>query len=299
VRIECPYRDFVRAWLREPSWESLRDGYVLPHRELLEAYNRSWGWGGDVEEDYRRRWGARPAEAGALVARLGQSGLPARLRSAAATARAVVRPAVRVRVVALVGVGASNACAFFAGGVPTAAIAVEAWGEDFFGVPLPWEDLPLWLAHELAHAVRYAEGDCGLARLFRAQEFDYDRALRELPLLEFLVDEGLAVEAAARAMPTAPAARALGFTEAELAWCEAHEGALWEAVRPHLGDPPGMAGYERYFSAGARQGMPARTGYYLGWRLVRGYLARRPEMDLAAALRLPAEAIAEEAMPCR
>ncbi|MER3402441.1 MAG: hypothetical protein C4337_03890, partial [Armatimonadota bacterium] len=86
VRIECPYRDFVRAWLREPSWESLRDGYVLPHRELLEAYNRSWGWGGDVEEDYRRRWGARPAEAGALVARLGQSGLPARLRSAAATA---------------------------------------------------------------------------------------------------------------------------------------------------------------------------------------------------------------------
>ncbi|MEW6045176.1 MAG: DUF2268 domain-containing putative Zn-dependent protease [Bacillota bacterium] len=287
--VRAIHADLLRAWIADPGSARALNDYVQTHRPLLEAYDASFGPGGDVVEDYRHRWSARVDEARALVARLRDldpTGL------ALAGLRAAIRllhPRQEPEVVLLVGLGYSNACQLVVGGRPVVAISLEAWGGEFFGAYLPWDDLPLWVAHECAHVVRYTEGACAVRDFIAREGFDYRRALAALPLREFLADEGLATAVAEACCPEAEPERVLGFSAEVLAWCRRHEVDLWAEVAPRLDSPLGEEGYARYFSAGGGD-LPPRTGYYLGWRMVKSYLERHPGVGLDAAVRVQAEA---------
>lgn len=301
--IRAIYRDFLAAWARDPSWQGLRAGYVRPHLDLLETYVRDWGPGwGDVPADdaYRREWGEQPERAEALVRGLAGVDPVPLLAEGLHRGAALLRPGRPVEAVALVGLGTSNACAFWLHDRPVVAVAVEAWvdaGPDPDWPALvgrswaPWVDLPLWVAHELAHAVRYGEADDALSRCLREGRA-YPEAVDRVPLRNFLVDEGLAVAAAARACPEAGPERWLWFRREDLDFYRAHEPRLWRELGPLLDRPPGREGWVRFFSAGAQGDLPPRSGYYLGWRLVEVYLERHPGLTLAEAARLPAEAFA-------
>lgn len=97
-------------------------------------------------------------------------------------------------------------------------------------------------------------------------------------------------------------AHALGFTDAQLAWCRDNESSLRREMKAKLHQPLTMDGYSRYFSYGADD-IPPRTGYYVGFRLVEAWclaVSKRFETKrtgqagaedvVARALRMPAEA---------
>ncbi|MFZ5824762.1 MAG: DUF2268 domain-containing putative Zn-dependent protease [Bacillota bacterium] len=293
MRLHNLYPDFEAAWRRSPTWESIREGYVLPHQRFLSHYHLNWVEGGPVapsvvEEDYRKAWVERPGAAVALVERLAGLPLAAMVEAACRAPEAYLRPRREVRVYGFVGLETTSAAQLLVDGEPAVALALEAWGDNFLGLPMHWEDLPLLMAHEFTHVVRYTESETGLARAFREGGFDYGRALNREPLLEFLVDEGLGVYLSQQMTPGADERRALFFHEDDLRWCHEHEAQLWAGVEPHLAEPPGFKGYRRYFSIAA-EGLPPRTGYFLGYRLVSRFLADHPEITPAQAVRLPAE----------
>lgn len=165
---------------------------------------------------------------------------------------------------------------------------------------LPWTDIPLWLSHEYAHVIRYAEGESEFGRFIIEGSLDYKVAIDNVPFIEFLVDEGLATAAAqkfggpvntdhdpATASPApANAARALGFNDEEFARCRAHEDDLWQEIRPKLHCPLTLDGYSRYFSYGAEDIVP-RSGYFLGFTVVERFL-NMSGVELATAVRMPA-----------
>lgn len=293
MRLHDLYRDFEAAWRRSPTWESIREGYVVPHQRFLAHYHRNWVEGGPVdpavvEEDYRKAWAERPGAAAALVQRLAHQPLAALVEAACRAPEAYLRPRQEVQIYGFVGLETTSAAQLLVDGQPAVALALEPWGGDFLGLPMDWEDLPLLMAHEYTHVVRYTESDSRLARAFREGGFDYGRALNTQPLLEFLVDEGLGVYLSQQMTPETDDRRALLFREDDLRWCHAHEAELWAGVQPQLMKTPGFPGYRRYFSVAA-EGLPPRTGYFLGYRLVSRFLAEHPEISPAEAVRLPAE----------
>ncbi|MFZ5817282.1 MAG: DUF2268 domain-containing putative Zn-dependent protease [Bacillota bacterium] len=292
MRLQNLYSDFAAAWRRSPSWESLREGYVEPHLRFLAHFHLNWVEGGPVDpsvvvEDFRKAWGERPGEAAALVERLETVPLAELIAAACEAPDRFFQPRQEVEIYAMVGLETTSGAQMLVDGRPAVALPLEPWGRSFLGLHIPWEDLPLLMAHEYTHVIRYTESDCGLARAFRQGGFHYGRALQTQPLLEFLVDEGLAVYTSRQIHPELDERRALIFPPEAFAWCQEHEAELWAEVEPLLEQPPAFAGYRRYFSVAA-EGRPARTGYYLGYRLVSRFLANHPEIPAAEAVRLPA-----------
>lgn len=301
--IRAIYRDFLAAWGRGRSWEGLRAGYVTRHLDLLAPYVRNFGpgWGEvPLEDAYRHHWGEHPERAEALARGLADFDPVPLLTEGLRRGTDLLRPRRPVEAIALVGLESSNACAFWLRDRAVVAVAVEAW-VDAGADPdwalrvgrswAPWVDVPLWVVHEMAHAVRYGEGDDALGRCLR-QGCSYPEAVDRVPLRHFLVDEGLAVAAAARASPEAGPWRWLWFRPEDLDFCRAHEPRLWRELELLLDRPLGRDGWVRWFSAGAEGDLPPRCGYYLGWRLVERHLERHPGLTLAEAARLPAEAFA-------
>src|SRR6266853_3333814 len=100
-----------------------------------------------------------------------------------------------------VGVGAANAGELVVGGRGIAFVCVE----HFTGRPNPETNglglaphlLPLWIAHEVAHVVRYtsATSRADLRRIVAGQ-YDYWESGSRATLRELLVNEGVAVAAA-------------------------------------------------------------------------------------------------------
>lgn len=304
-----PHADFLRVFYR-----NFVDG---------EAFERK-GCDSDSDlnsdpmfEHYRRHWAERPAECAALLERLSRvdplldrmfhdevspggdphesnpdgSNLDADNldEMVAATTQRIaggLQPRTDIDVVSLIGLGTTNACQLVYDGRPTVVLALDAWGRTFFDVELPWSDIPLWLSHELAHVIRYTEGQTAFRQFIVGGNLDYGDAIEHVSFIEFLVDEGLA-GAIARTFGntggnaigttgdgignTSDEARVLGYSEEQLAWCRKHEDELWREVAPKLGRPLTMDGYGRYFSFSADD-IPPRTAYYLGLRLVERYL---------------------------
>lgn len=297
------HEDFVKAWRIEPTWESIRTGYVAPHKDFLRLFYRNFvsGDGDDarredgaqdrgddvrMETEFRTYWAERPTETDGLLQRLAGVDFGGVVHRTVERVRSGLRADCEVDVVSVIGLGTTNACQLIHNGVPTVVLAFDVWGTTFMNEPLPWSDIPLWLSHEYAHVVRYAEGESGFHRHIIGGSLDYGAAIEGEPFIEFLVDEGLATAAAQQFGGATNAAHALGFNEAQLAWCRANEHGLWREIGPRLNAPLTMDGYARYFSYGATDIVP-RSAYFLGFTLVERFL-NMTGMDLASGLRLPA-----------
>jgi hypothetical protein len=209
----------------------------------------------------------------------------------------------------MVGLGGANAGELVVGGRGIAFICLEHFtgrvNPETYGMGLPPDLIPVWVAHELAHTVRYTSpaSSSDMRRLVAegGGYYDYWSTGSRAPLRELLVNEGLAVHAAQAVAPGFDAADYFGYPRRQYSRLREMESFLRRAVEPDL-DRSGLGLRLRYLSGGMSPSarlvggrvIPERAGYYLGYRMTEALVAER---GLAEALRAGAQEfqIAEDA----
>ena len=201
----------------------------------------------------------------------------------------------------MVGLGGANAGELVVGGRGVAFICLEHFtgraNPETYGMGLPPDLIPVWIAHELAHTVRYTSStsDSEMRRLVADQGgyYDYWSTGSRAVLRELLVNEGVAVHAAQAVAPGFDAADYFGYARRQYHRLREMESFLRRAVEPDL-ESKGLGLRLRYLSGGMSPAarlvngrvLPERSGYYLGHRMAEALVADR---GLAAAVRAPAQ----------
>ncbi|MCU0622680.1 MAG: DUF2268 domain-containing putative Zn-dependent protease [Gemmatimonadaceae bacterium] len=186
-------------------------------------------------------------------------------------------------VVLMVGVGAANAGELVVDGRGTAFVCLEHFtsvaNPDTQGLGLDPELIPMWLAHEIAHAVRYTS-PASHAAMKRAVEesggyYSYWDTGRRVTLREHLVNEGLAVHVARQISPGHAAWEYFGYGRRQYARVRELETQLERLAADDL-DRAALGLRLRWLSGGMsdqartidRLVLPDRAGYFLGARMV-------------------------------
>ena len=201
----------------------------------------------------------------------------------------------------MVGLGGANAGELVVGGRGIAFICLEHFtgrvNPETYGMGLPPDLIPVWIAHELAHTVRYTSGASAseMRRLVAESGgyYDYWATGSRASLRELLVNEGLAVHAAQAVAPGFDAADYFGYPRRQYHRLREMESFLRRAVEPDL-ERCGLGLRLRYLSGGmspsarlvAGRVIPERAGYYLGYRMTEALVAER---GLSEAVRAPVQ----------
>ena len=214
-----------------------------------------------------------------------------------------------IDVVLMVGVGAANAGELVVNGKGVAFVCVEHFtgrvNPSTYGMGLAPGLLPLWIAHEIAHCVRYTSpaSESEIKRLVAEQGgyYDYWTTGSRATLRELLVNEGVAVHASQAVAPGFAPADYFGYPRRQYGRMRELEAFLRRAVRDELSQA-GLGLRLRYLLGGATaatrlvQGkvIPERAGYYLGHRMTEALVQ---SAGIGKALRASGEAfaVAEEA----
>lgn len=200
----------------------------------------------------------------------------------------------------MVGVGAANAGELVVNGRPVAFLCVEHFtgrvNPSTYGLGLAPNLIPLWIAHELAHAVRYTSPSSrsDLRRLIEENGgyYDYWMTGSRTPLRELLINEGLAVHASEQVAPGFDQADYFGYAKRQFQRMRELEAFLRRAAHHDL-DRSGIGLRLRFLSGGMSPSsrlalgrvLPERAGYYLGYRMAEALVRER---GIAAALRTAA-----------
>jgi hypothetical protein len=187
-----------------------------------------------------------------------------------------------VDVVLMVGVGAANAGELVVDGRGVAFVCLEHFtgqtNAQTQGLGLDPELIPLWLAHEIAHVVRYTSptSRSELRDVINDASgyYSYWDSGRRTPLRELLINEGLAIHASRQVSPGHAAWEYFGYGRRQYTEVRQLESVLTRAVAGDL-DRSGLGLRLRYLSGGMsdeartvdRYVIPERAGYYLGARL--------------------------------
>jgi hypothetical protein len=201
----------------------------------------------------------------------------------------------------MVGVGAANAGELVVAGRGVAFLCVEHFtgraNPETYGLGLRPALMPLWIAHEAAHVVRYTspQSQAELRRLVAELGgwYDYWETGSRATLRELLVNEGIAVATAQAAAPGFEPWEYLGYTRHQYRRVRELDAFLRRASAPDL-DRTGLGLRLRFLAGGLRSSarqvagrvLPERSGYYLGLRLVEAHLASH---GLARTARASAE----------
>jgi hypothetical protein len=201
----------------------------------------------------------------------------------------------------MVGLGGANAGELVVGGRGVAFICLEHFtgrvNPETYGMGLPPDLIPVWIAHELAHTVRYTSPTSAsdMRRLVAesAGYYDYWATGSRATLRELLVNEGLAVHAAQSVAPGFDAADYFGYPRRQYHRLREMESFLRRAIEPDL-ERSGLGLRLRYLSGGmtpsarlvAGRVIPERAGYYVGHRMTEALVSER---GLAEALRAGAQ----------
>src|SRR6185503_781587 len=193
-------------------------------------------------------------------------------------------------VVLMVGVGAANAGELVIDSRGIAFVCLEHFtgiaNPDTQGLGLDPELIPLWLAHELAHVVRYtsAESRSELRHIIAESSGDYSYwdTGRRATLRELLVNEGLAVHCSRQISPGHAAWEYYGYGRRQYARVRELESILNRVVQTDI-DRSGLGLRLRYLSGGMsdeartvdRYVLPERSGYYIGARLAESAIEAR------------------------
>jgi len=200
-----------------------------------------------------------------------------------------------------VGVGGANAGELVVGGRGIAFVCLEHFtgraNPETLGLGLPPQHLQLWLAHELAHIVRYVspQSQSGMHRIIQEMGgyYDYWETGSRATLRELLVNEGLAVAASKRAAPGFEPWEYLGYGRRQFRRLRELEAFLVRYLQAEL-DHTGLGYRLRYLSGGMSAAqrlisgkvIPERSGYYVGHRMVETVVT---DWGIARALRASAE----------
>jgi len=256
--------------------------YFADHRKILQPYWDNYVIDPDSPHfvDIARSTVNHPRAD--LLAMLQRTDVVALARATEQQCRELLAIDCDVDVILMVGVGAANAGELVVEGRGIAFVCLEhftgAVNAQTEGLGLDPELIPLWLAHEIAHVVRYTSPTSrSELREIVAESggyYSYWDTGRRATLRELLINEGLAVHVSRAISPGHAAWEYFGYERRQYADVRHLEGAMARALVPQL-DHTGLGLRLRYLSDGVsdeartvdRYVLPQRAGYFLGARL--------------------------------
>jgi hypothetical protein len=289
---------------REAAYRQYRES----HRPILDAYWRNYVLDPDTPHADTIVAAALKADRGDLYGLAATTDLVQLSEEAIARAGEIMAIDRPTDTYLMVGLGGANAGELVVGGRGVAFICLEHFtgrvNPETYGMGLPPDLIPVWIAHELAHTIRYTSpgSRSDMRRLVNENGgyYDYWATGSRATLRELLVNEGLAVHAAQALAPGFDAADYFGYPRRQYHRLREMESFLRRAVEPDL-DRSGLGLRLRYLSGGMSPSarliggrvIPERSGYYLGYRMTEALVAER---GLAEALRAGAQEfqVAEE-----
>jgi len=195
-----------------------------------------------------------------------------------------------IDVVLMVGVGAANAGELVVDGKGMAFVCLEHFtsvtNPETQGLGLDPELIPLWLAHEIAHTVRYTSPTSRSEMKQLVDEtagyYSYWETGRRASLKELMINEGISIQVSRAVSPGHAAWEYYGYTRREYATVRELEPMMTRALAADL-DRSGLGLRLRYLSGGMsdeartvdRHVFPERSGYFLGSRMVEPAVAAR------------------------
>jgi hypothetical protein len=204
----------------------------------------------------------------------------------------------------MVGVGGANAGELVVGGRGIAFICLEHFtgkpNAETYGLGLSPDLLPIWVAHGLAHTVRYTSrlSRSAISRIVFEAGGNYNcwDVASSAALRELMINEGLSVAASRIIAPGFDSHEYYGYGSQQYRRMRQLEAFLKRAVAPELSQT-GIGYRLRYLTGGVPQSsrvvggrvLPERSGYYLGHRMVEDHVV---EFGLQTALVMEAEAFA-------
>lgn len=293
--------------LRSPDRVAAYHRVFEAHRPVFSAYWRNYVMDPEsaaAEALLARALAADRSDLEALVAQVDVAALAEDgLRRAAEH----LKPDAFVDCYLMVGMGQANAGELVIGGRGIVFICVEHFtgrpNPETMGLGLDPALIPMWVAHEVAHVVRYTglHSRSELKRLVAEAggHYDFWDTGRRATLRELLLNEGLAVHAAQAAAPGHERHTYFGYTRRQYQRLRESEAFLRRAVARDL-DRAALGLRLRWLSDGMSPAarlvggrvLPERSGYYLGARMSEALVG---SVGIAEALRAaPAEFEAAE-----
>jgi hypothetical protein len=291
------------ACLAAPDPVAAYHAYLDRHHPVLASYWHNYVI--DLESPHAERVMADAVRADrADLRRLLEDVDAARIaEEALARSRDVLEADCPVDLYVMVGVGAANAGELVVEGRGVAFVCLEHFtgraNPQTNGLGLAPHLLPLWVAHEVAHAVRYTSptSKAELRRLVAEAggSYDYWATGSRATLRELLVNEGVAVAASQAVAPGFEPWEYFGYSRRQYRRIRELDAFLRRAAATEL-DRRGLGLRLRFLSGGMSPAsrlvggkvLPERAGYYLGLRLVESFLAER---GLAGSVRAAAQEI--------
>ena len=220
--------DRVAAYLR----------YFENHRRFLEAYWHNYVLdpaGPHFMEVVRSAALASRVDLRTMLERIDVVSLAQKYRGAVQSAP---RRRYRLDVYLMVGVGAANAGELVIDGKGVAFVCLEHFtsvtNPETQGLGLDPELIPLWLAHEIAHTVRYTSPTSRSEMKQLVDEtggyYSYWETGRRTPLRELMINEGLAIHASRAISPGHAAWEYYGYTRREYATVRELEPMMTRAI---------------------------------------------------------------------
>ncbi|HEX6644749.1 MAG TPA: DUF2268 domain-containing putative Zn-dependent protease [Gemmatimonadales bacterium] len=275
------------------AWTRYREA----HRPVLDAYWRNYVLDPETAQADEVIGAALRADRSDLRALLASRNVVQLVEEAFARAVEVLRADRPIDCYLMVGMGAANAGELVIGGRAAVFICLEHFtgkaNPETYGMGLSPDLIPIWVAHEVAHAIRYTSPDSGsdLRRLVSDEGGYYDFWVTgsRATLRELLLNEGLAVHAAQAAAPGFEPADYFGYPRRQYNRLREMESFLTRMMAPEL-DLAGLGLRLRYLTGGMSPSarlvggrvIPERAGYYIGYRMAEALVEQR---GIAAALR--------------
>lgn len=279
--------------------------YFQAHRRILEQYWQNYVVDPDGPHFADVVRSTALADRSDLYEMLERTDVVALARATEERCATLLAQDVDVDIVLMVGVGAANAGELVVDGRGIAFACLEHFtsvaNPETQGLGLDPELLPLWLAHEFAHAIRYTSptSRSEMRHLIDSAQgnYSYWDTGRQAVLRELLVNEGLAVHVSQMISPGHAAWEYFGFGRRQYARVRELEAVISRAVTEDL-DRAGLGLRLRYLSGGMsdeartvdRYVLPERSGYFLGARLVEAAIGQH---GIAWAVRASSDELAQ------
>jgi hypothetical protein len=257
--------------------------YFDSHRPLLEAYWHNYVLdpaGPHFHEVVRATALAGRVDLRTMLERIDVVSLA---RNAEEQCRTLLDVDTDIDVVLMVGVGAANAGELVVNGKGIAFVCLEHFtsvtNAETQGLGLEPELIPMWLAHEIAHTVRYTSptSRSEMKKLIAETGgyYSYWETGRRASLRELMVNEGISIHASRAISPGHAAWEYYGYDRKDYTRVRELEPLLTRVMAPDL-ERSGLGLRLRYLSGGMsdeartidRHTVPERSGYFLGAKMV-------------------------------